>query len=400
MEADGDGDPADAVLARQGLATPAGRRGAAAATLAQVEEAVLSWAVGELSRRRSVFTIRDLNVELDDPGPELLRMARLSPLEMAKVLSDVRFALQKLCDRTLRGMFDGPTNVNVDWRHGPGVVVDLSAVHNDPEVLPLVMLAATYWLGEAMRHPGRQKLQVIDEAWAAVRHGAAYVQSLLEAVPPVRGGQHAGRATGPRTCRPRTTTAPPRRRSPPGCSPTSRPGSCCASRPRRSRRWPSCSPVRPASSRCCRCCRPAGRSGRSAPLRRRADRPQPDRGTALLHRLGDGGVSHGFTRTEVRSRGNPRVLSRWCPVVVPWVPEPAGRSTPARGGVVEGVVGVDAGGVDAEMLNSSQIRRMSPPVACDFVEDAVFAERLGGETDLDPGERSADGREAWVRCGG
>ena len=74
-------------------------------------------------------------------------------------------------------MFDGPTNVAIDWRTGPGVVLDLSAIHNDPQVLPLVMLAASYWLGEAMRRPGRQKLQVIDEAWAAVRHGAGYLQS-------------------------------------------------------------------------------------------------------------------------------------------------------------------------------------------------------------------------------
>ena len=141
---------------------------------------MLSWAVDELSPRRlTVFTIRDLNVVLEDPGPDLLRMARMSQLEMAKVLSDVRFSLQKLCDRTLRGMFDGPTNVAVDWRHGPSVVLDLSAVNNDPEVLPLVMLAATYWLGEAMRR-GRQKLQLIDEAWAAVRHGAEYVQSSLK----------------------------------------------------------------------------------------------------------------------------------------------------------------------------------------------------------------------------
>ena len=179
LQVDGDGDPAGALLARQGLATSL-VAGVCGRKLTQVEEAVLSWAIDDLSRRRSVFTIRDLNIVLDDPGPDLLRMARLSPLEMAKVLSDVRFSLQKLCDRTLRGMFDGPTNVNVDWRHGPGVILDLSAVHNDPEVLPLVMLAATYWLGEAMRYPGRQKLQIIDEAWAAVRHGAAYVQACLK----------------------------------------------------------------------------------------------------------------------------------------------------------------------------------------------------------------------------
>lgn len=179
MEADGNGNPADALLAREGLATSL-VGGVLGRPLQQIEEAVLSWAIGDLSRRRTIFTIRDLNDTLDHPDADLLRMARLSPLEMAKVIADVRFALQKLCDRTLRGMFDGPTNVAVDWRDGPGVVLDLSAVHNDAQVLPLVMLAATYWLGEAMRRPGRQKLQVIDEAWAAVRHGAGYVQSSLK----------------------------------------------------------------------------------------------------------------------------------------------------------------------------------------------------------------------------
>ena len=177
MEADGNGDPADALLARQGLAT-ALVSGVCGRKLSQVEDAVLSWAVDELSRRLTVFTIRDLNVVLEDPGPDLLRMARMSQLEMAKVLSDVRFSLQKLCDRTLRGMFDGPTNVAVDWRHGPGVVLDLSAVNNDPEVLPLVMLAATYWLGDAMRPAARSCSSSTRRA--AVRHGAEYVQSSLK----------------------------------------------------------------------------------------------------------------------------------------------------------------------------------------------------------------------------
>jgi type IV secretory pathway VirB4 component len=176
MEAVGDGDPDDALLAREGLTTQM-VSGVLGRPLSGVEEAVIGWGVGELSRRRQVFTIGDLNTELDNPSPELLRLARQSPLEMAKTITDVRFALQKLCDRTLRGMFDGPTNVHIDWRHGPGVVLDLSAIHDDPQVLPLVMLAASYWLGEAMRRPGRQKLQVIDEAWAAIRHGAGYMQS-------------------------------------------------------------------------------------------------------------------------------------------------------------------------------------------------------------------------------
>ena len=42
-------------------------------------------------------------------------------------------------------------------------------------------LAATHWLGRSdVRRPGRQTLQVIDEAWAAVRHGAGYFQSSLK----------------------------------------------------------------------------------------------------------------------------------------------------------------------------------------------------------------------------
>ena len=179
MEAGDDAAHGDAVLARQGLACQM-LAGVLGRTLAGVEEAVVSWGVASLSQRGGVFTIRDLNAALDDPDTELLRIARLSPLEMAKTLSDVRFGLAKLCDRTLRGMFDAPTNVDVDWRHGPGVVLDLSAIHNDPQVLPLVMLAASHWLGDAMRRPGRQKLQVIDEAWAAVRHGADYLQASLK----------------------------------------------------------------------------------------------------------------------------------------------------------------------------------------------------------------------------
>ena len=179
MEAAGDGDPADAVLVRQGLAAQM-VAGALGRDLLGVEDAVLSWAVAELSHRRRVFTFRDLIGEMDAPDSELGKMARLSPVEMAKALSDVKFALQKLCQRSLRGMFDAPTNVAIDWRHGPGVVLDLSAVHSDQLVLPFVMAAATYFLGEAMRQSGRQKLQVIDEAWAAVRYAAPYIQSMLK----------------------------------------------------------------------------------------------------------------------------------------------------------------------------------------------------------------------------
>jgi hypothetical protein len=72
-------------------------------------------------------------------------------------------------------MFDGPTNVTIDWEHGPGVVLDLSAVFGDREALPLVMMAATSWLQSAMTalHSQRRGLLVDDEVWAVLENEAA-----------------------------------------------------------------------------------------------------------------------------------------------------------------------------------------------------------------------------------
>lgn len=78
-------------------------------------------------------------------------------------------------------MFDGHTTASVDWDHGAGFVIDLSAVYNDREALPLVMLAATSWLASVLhRESERRSIQVVDEAWAAVRHGARHFQSSLK----------------------------------------------------------------------------------------------------------------------------------------------------------------------------------------------------------------------------
>ena len=134
---------------------------------------------------------------MDDPDPELVRVARLSPLELAKAMADVKFALQKLCDRTLRGMFDGPTNVTVDWVNGPGVVLDLSAVYDDPEVLAA---------GDAGRDrtgsARRCATPAARSCRSSTRRGprcatAPTTSSRREAVPPVRGGDRAGLPPAP-----------------------------------------------------------------------------------------------------------------------------------------------------------------------------------------------------------
>jgi type IV secretory pathway VirB4 component len=172
-------DPANAI-ARQSLAaalvtTVLGR------PLDSTEDALLGWAIQTLAATAVPFTLRDVVGAVQEPAPELVALAQLSPLELARTASPVVFALDKLISRALRGMFDGPTTVGVNWAAGPGIVVDLSAVYGDREALPLVMMAATSWLAAVLQSAGdRRVIQVIDEAWAAVRHGARHFQSSLK----------------------------------------------------------------------------------------------------------------------------------------------------------------------------------------------------------------------------
>jgi type IV secretory pathway VirB4 component len=172
-------DPAN-VVARQALAT-ALVAGVLARPLDPTEDALLGWAVATLARTGHPFTLVDVTAAITDPADELIALSRRTPLELTNAATPVVFALDKLCSRTLAGMFDGPTSINVDWETGPGIVIDLSAVYNDHEALPLVMLAATSWLTAVLqRDSDRRVIQVIDEAWAAVRHGARHFQGSLK----------------------------------------------------------------------------------------------------------------------------------------------------------------------------------------------------------------------------
>lgn len=172
--------PDDQGLSRQSLATALveavlGRR------LDPVEDALLGWSVTSLVRRRGPFTLRDLVRILAESESDAAVLAHLDPAERARSATPVVFALDKLVNRTLAGMFDGDSTVPAEWADGPGVVVDLSAVYDDREALPLVMLAATAWLTAARRNQDdRRTIQVIDEAWAAVADGARFFQSSLK----------------------------------------------------------------------------------------------------------------------------------------------------------------------------------------------------------------------------
>lgn len=139
--------------------------------LEPAEESLVSQAIAYLAERVERFDLGDLARVVANPPAEVIGMpefATVSEIDVRAAATPVRFALGKLLDRTLRGMFDGPTTVSVDWEQAAGVVVDLSAVFGDREALPLVMMAATSWLQSAMTAlaPGRRGLQVDDEVWA------------------------------------------------------------------------------------------------------------------------------------------------------------------------------------------------------------------------------------------
>ncbi|MGH9027506.1 MAG: ATP-binding protein, partial [Acidimicrobiia bacterium] len=146
-----------------------------------LEDAALGWAITHLvnTTRGAAPTLIDVARVLTNPTPEMCDRARFTSAELAQRISATVYGLEKLLDRSLRGMFDGPTTARVDWEHGRGLVLDLSAVFHDREALGLVLLAATAWLQTVLARPGPHRLQVLDEAWAlfGLPRPARYLQA-------------------------------------------------------------------------------------------------------------------------------------------------------------------------------------------------------------------------------
>jgi hypothetical protein len=146
-----------------------------------IEDALLGWTLTHLAHRREgvVPTLGDVVRVMRTPPAEVADRATIAPDELSRAAAPAIYALGKLIDRSLRGMFDGQTTVRVD-PYGRGLVVDLSAVFQDREALGLVLLAVTAWLQAAITQPaGPRRLQILDEAWTLFgnERTARYLQS-------------------------------------------------------------------------------------------------------------------------------------------------------------------------------------------------------------------------------
>jgi type IV secretory pathway VirB4 component len=176
----GSQDPEQTILRKAGLVA------ALLATvlerpLTQLEDVALFTSIESVAKRRVPANLRDLAQVLQKVPSELSDRLRRPPASLHDDLAPIRFGLDKLLGRALRGMFDGPSTARIDW-YGPGLLLDLSAIPLDSDALPLVMVATAGWLSHLLASPGPQRVQVLDEAWALLgnRHTAAYLQSCFK----------------------------------------------------------------------------------------------------------------------------------------------------------------------------------------------------------------------------
>ena len=127
------------------------------------------------------------------PTAAMASAVHTTAAKLAQASREVALELRRLCEGDLQGMFDGPTNVEVDW-DGPAVVLDLSEVFNS-EALGLLMTCASSWLQSAIARPAAgQRIVVVEEAWAVLANlgVARWLQALAKLARAVGGAARRG----------------------------------------------------------------------------------------------------------------------------------------------------------------------------------------------------------------
>jgi hypothetical protein len=132
--------------------------------LQPLERAAVQAALAAVSSGSAVPTLPQVVEALFDPSPSAGADIRANATVLARAGHEVALELRRLCDGDLKGMFDGPTTVEVDW-DGPLVTVDFSQLADD-EGLAVLMACATAWIQAAVMRPGAgARWLVLDEAW-------------------------------------------------------------------------------------------------------------------------------------------------------------------------------------------------------------------------------------------
>ena len=157
------GEPADQVASRRVALVGALAAGGLGRALSAEERGGLTAAIRALPVDP---TLGDLVELLHEPTAEIAAVMRSQPEAVAAGLRDVALELRCLLDGPLAGMVDARSTVELDPA-GPGLVVDLSAVFDEPAALTPVMVCVTGWLTHTLARPSpRRRLLLVDEAWA------------------------------------------------------------------------------------------------------------------------------------------------------------------------------------------------------------------------------------------
>ncbi len=137
--------------------------------LRPIERAACRLALGVVSADSRTPTLPAVAEILMSPPEDAAAAINTSARELAAATHDLALEVTRLCEGELRGMFDGPTTLSLDW-DGPLVVIDLSELPDD-EGLAILMACATSWIqAMAARPDGGHRYVVLDEAWRLLGH--------------------------------------------------------------------------------------------------------------------------------------------------------------------------------------------------------------------------------------
>ncbi len=131
------------------------------------ERACLAQALDAATAARPSPLIADVVEVMLAPTARLAAAIGMTRQRFAEAASEAALALQRLLTGDLAGMFDGPTEVDVDW--SKGAVWDLHEVFGTAALGPAMVCVGQWLANSLMRNKSHQVVLVLDEVWAILR---------------------------------------------------------------------------------------------------------------------------------------------------------------------------------------------------------------------------------------